>query len=417
MAVRRLESVVSKSQGATGHSGPSRWSTLMRHRLLVDVARSMAPTVVGFMGLGVASALVAPAAQAAIPTLQPGDKVYNPITRTVETVTQVIAPASVATDAGWVILLAQSVGDRFTISGGRTSYTFEVTAITTTKVGTVDVVTAVTLKNLTTNTSQVVATAQPLSGDGSSGSGANTIPFTPPSGSENTIYEVKKGGDGGNGRDGAIFVPATSGGDGATGPTIDKVVVGPLSITAVPNSPAGIYVASIGGDGGDGGSSYLNLAGGGKPGGAAGAGGTVNLSVGSGVTISTSGNQVYGIFAQSAAGTGGSGGSGYATTGGGGSGGDASQGGTVTLSSNAIINTTGNNAAGILAQSVGGSGGSGGSSYVSVSSGGGGSYGGNGGSVAVTHGGTVQTSGSFAYGVLAQSIGGTGGNAGSSILT
>ena len=177
MALRRLESVVSKSQGATGHSGPGRWSTLMRHRLLVDVARSMAPAVVGFMGLGVPSALVAPAAHAAIPSLKPGDKVYNPITRAVETVTQNIAPASVATDAGWVVLLAQSVGDRFTISGGGTSYTFEVTAVTTAKVGEVTIVTGVTLKNLTTNTSQTVATAERLSSDGSSGSGSNTDPY------------------------------------------------------------------------------------------------------------------------------------------------------------------------------------------------------------------------------------------------
>ena len=102
----------------------------LRRRLMVDVTRRMAPAVLSIMGVGAAS-LVPTSAQAAIPVLAVGDDVYNYVTNTTETVTQIVAPASVITDAGYVILLAQTVGDTFVLSDGSTNVTFEVTAVTT----------------------------------------------------------------------------------------------------------------------------------------------------------------------------------------------------------------------------------------------------------------------------------------------
>ena len=401
---------VGVSQGLrTQRSAPAK---RLRNRLMVDLAQTMAPAVLVTMGIG--GALLTPQIAHAYTVPGVGQSVLNPATGNNETVTEIAGPASVVTDAGHVILLAQAVGDRFTMQGDGTSVTYEVTNVTTTDVGGTQRVTSVEIKqvgsdNTPGGTAQTLDVVADLAADGAAGGSSSNVTY---SGSSGVVNLVGKGKNGGDGRTGAIFVPASAGGSGGTGPLVTADVSGTRQITTG-SGTAGIYVASIGGDGGDGGSSYANLAGGGKKGGSAGAGGTVNVTVGPQVQVSTSGNKVHGIFVQSAAGEAGDGGGSYATTGGGGSGGDASQGGAASLTTSATVTTNGDDAIGVFVQSTGGAGGDGGDSYLSVSNGGGGSYGGNGGSVSLTQNGVVNTSGARALGVLAQSIGGPGGAGGS----
>ena len=101
----------------------------------------------------------------------------------------------------------------------------------------------------------------------------------------------------------------------------------------------------------------------------------------------------------------------------GGYGGNAGHGGDVNVDLDTAITTTGTNAMGIVAQSIGGGGGSGNiaqtqSSMFEFDLGGSAGAGGNGGTVNVAEGGVINTTGSNAVGILAQSIGGGGGNGG-----
>ena len=98
-------------------------------------------------------------------------------------------------------------------------------------------------------------------------------------------------------------------------------------------------------------------------------------------------------------------------------------GGSVSVDNSGLIDTTGDDAHGIFAQSLGGGGGNGGMSIAAalsigsatntplISIGGFGGDGGNGGSVTVDNSGEIVTRGANAHGILAQSIGGGGGNA------
>ncbi len=113
----------------------------------------------------------------------------------------------------------------------------------------------------------------------------------------------------------------------------------------------------------------------------------------------------------------------------GGRGGHGGNGGLVTVSNSGTIETEGNFAVGILAQSIGGGGGAGGSVFecplsltASFDAGsmvlrGQGGSGGNGGEVTVVNSGDITTHGGFAHGILAQSVGGGGGFAGISEKT
>ncbi|WP_138145156.1 hypothetical protein [Brucella sp. 10RB9215] len=360
-----------------------------------------------------------------------GAPLYNPAVDRNGTVTEIINNGSTAvvfdstTNSSYAVLLAQSVGDTFTgifvdADGNSHQTDFKVVSVTHPQVGTdadnnpiYGPATAVVVENQSNSGQSIVNLGAPMQADGAAGVGADPMPYVEPSGSSHTVFDVQKGKKGGDGRDGAVFVPASRGGRGADGPLITPDIPS-HNITAVAGSKAGVYVASIGGDGGEGGSSTLNLAGGGKSGGAAGAGGIVNVTMPKDITINTSGQSVHGIFVQSAAGKGGKGGNSTATTGGGGAGGDTSKGGSVTLNTSVNVYTAGNDAIGIFAQSTGGAGGDGGNSYLSITGGGGGSYGGDGGSVTLRQDGSVQTGGSYAHGVLAQSIGGSGGHGGTS---
>ncbi len=93
------------------------------------------------------------------------------------------------------------------------------------------------------------------------------------------------------------------------------------------------------------------------------------------------------------------------------------------VSNAGVIRTSGDNAAGILAQSVGGGGGEGGLSIAatgSITSLAGsvaapGAWGGSGNMVKVNNTSSISTAGNCSEGILAQSVGGGGGNAGSSV--
>jgi hypothetical protein len=211
----------------------------------------------------------------------------------------------------------------------------------------------------------------------------------------------------------------------------------------------GVLAQSVGGGGGFGGfslgvgaslqaDSAVKSVGG--EGSAGGFGSYVEVIIGSmnalGVpTIHTRGNGAIGVLAQSVGGGGGTGGfagglsiavdGGAENEVGGGNGGVASNGGAVRVDNYGTIITDGVNAAGILAQSVGGSGGNGGFSIAGAydtggdgakdSVGGNAGTGGDGGKVDVLNAGTITTNGRFSHGIIAQSIGGGGGNGGFSI--
>ncbi|WP_226574053.1 autotransporter outer membrane beta-barrel domain-containing protein [Acuticoccus sediminis] len=165
-------------------------------------------------------------------------------------------------------------------------------------------------------------------------------------------------------------------------------------------------------------------------GGASGDGGDV--TVWNSGAITTTGDQAHAIYAQSIGGGGGTGGMGVNGTIGvfnvGGMGSGGGTGGAVTIETSGAIRTTGLGSAGIFAQSVGGGGGVAGdvggvwavtyenkdtlfrSEFLF------GDYrpggGGDGGAIDIVSTGRITTGGDLAHGIIAQSIGGSGGMAG-----
>jgi hypothetical protein len=232
------------------------------------------------------------------------------------------------------------------------------------------------------------------------------------------------------------------GGKGATGGSVDVRLASSFSIVTLGNHAHGVAAQSIGGGGGRGGAAhtdaispiatYTGTATVGGKGGSGNYGGTVTVSDqpdGGAGSIVTGGQGSHGIFAQSVGGGGGDGGLTTESTqsvpllgkkslsvevgGKEGSGGD---GGAVSVVRGAPIQTYGDNAYGILAQSIGGGGGSGhfiltdnAPGVHKLTIGGQGGAGGHGGPVSVTGSGTITTQGAAAHAVVAQSVGGGGG--------
>ncbi|MEO8017344.1 MAG: hypothetical protein ABI769_05995, partial [Pseudomonadota bacterium] len=236
---------------------------------------------------------------------------------------------------------------------------------------------------------------------------------------ENQWLDRQHGRYGDNGSDGwgvdiciiscwTIGDDADSGGPGSQGPTLSySINTAPISMES--DNQHGVWVSSRGGDGGQGGDAYGIMSA--ARGGTAGRGGTVNIIVNTDVT--TTGHDSYGIFAQSRAGAAGDGGSGYGISSPG-SGGAPAEGGIAAATNNADVETWGEGSVGLYVQSLGGGGGSSGDSYGLVGLPGSGSEGGNGGtSTAINHG-AVETHGENAHGIFAQSVGGRGGDAGTS---
>jgi hypothetical protein len=282
------------------------------------------------------------------------------------------------------------------------------------------------------------------------------------------IHAMSTGGGGGSGGNainytgGVLFSSSLAmggqGGGGGNGWLVD--LTSHSQITTQGEYAHGLYAESIGGGGGSGGNADAWGLVGAIPGvdelpsvgmtlsvgGNAGAGGHGwAVDVDSTGDISTSASHSYGIFAQSIGGGGGSGGDSTSSSiainslalsmAVGGQGGDGGSAYTVDVTSSGNIATQGNFAYGILGQSIGGGGGAGGSSKtlladieiltgigdlfyadmnLTMSVGGKAEGGGNGWQVDIKNTGYIDTKGTFAHGILAQSVGGGGGVGGDS---
>ena len=223
------------------------------------------------------------------------------------------------------------------------------------------------------------------------------------------VMALSAGGTGGAGGDGVGYRDGRRGGTGGDGGQVE--VHGSANIETEGDYASGIIALSVGGNGGAGGSTGGAMSGG--NGGYGGKGGIV--SVEGDWNIKTAGDKAHGIWAKSLGGNAGDGGSGGWLFGKPGGGGQATDGGSVTLHSGGEIETSGESSYGLYAQSVGGFGGSGGSSWgLFWSFGGDGNSGGSGGDVDVANmtGGRVTTSGDYSHAIFAQSIGGGGGSGG-----
>ena len=231
----------------------------------------------------------------------------------------------------------------------------------------------------------------------------------------------------------------SSGGGGGDGGRVEVYHQTGATITAKGDNATGIQAQSVGGGGGDGditlsgdllSGAELSVTSGGS-GGDGGDGGTVIVVV-DGV-INTEGENGVGILAQSLGNSGGNtsfamsantlnAGSLSATSSG--NGGDSGSASTVTIDNGSAVTTLGSHASAVIAQSLAGGGGnSTGSisidaltmSEMSVNVGGSGGEGGASEEVEVSNTGTLKTSGVSSYGILAQSVGGDGGNGGYAI--
>ena len=226
------------------------------------------------------------------------------------------------------------------------------------------------------------------------------------------IYAASIGAGAGDGGGGGGLV-AIGGGGGGTANGGNVTVTTSGNLTTTNGNAHGVFAQSVGGGGGDGGSTVGLAVGIGGRAGSSGNGGTVAVNQAGTSRISTSGTASYGIFAQSVGGGGGAAGFGGGIVALGGDGGAAGNGSTVTVNTaaGAAINTSGQSAHGILAQSIGGGGGSGGTGGGVVGVGASGGSSGSGGVVVVDTGADITTGGIDARGIFAQSIGGGGGSA------
>ncbi|WP_412549263.1 beta strand repeat-containing protein, partial [Sinorhizobium meliloti] len=228
-----------------------------------------------------------------------------------------------------------------------------------------------------------------------------------------TLHSI--GGGGGTGGDftDVLGGGAGNGGNGGNGNTATINNAGGTISTSGGHS-YGILVQSIGGSGGTGGIAEgltLELGGDGGEGGSAGAASVQNTGA-----ITTDGYSAHGILAQSISGGGGAAGTAGGILSIGGTGGNANYAGNAEVQSSGAISTGGDAAIGILAQSIGGGGGSGGGAKGIATVGGSGGAGGYGTYASVwLNGGSIATRGEMAHGIMAQSIGGGGGNGGSVI--
>ncbi|HEV7775999.1 MAG TPA: autotransporter outer membrane beta-barrel domain-containing protein [Luteibacter sp.] len=252
-----------------------------------------------------------------------------------------------------------------------------------------------------------------------------------------------RGGDATNTALGSAVTIGGSGGSGGVGGLAQAFNDGLIDTSGQHSS--GIFSQSVGGGGGAGGGALSR---------AIGAQITVSIAVGGsggkgGVAteadaynigqVQTSGGNADGIFAQAVGGGGGLGGTAAAqnyntsipdepsvslTASVGGKGGSGGNGGLINVMNSGLLQTQGQDAYGVFAQSVGGGGGAGGDATatsmayqqaklaVTTSVGGSGGAGGNGGQVNVWNSGLITTAADKGIGVFAQSVGGGGGTGG-----
>ncbi|TPN86481.1 hypothetical protein FJ987_06310 [Mesorhizobium sp. CU2] len=366
----------------------------------------------------------------ALAAVKVGDSIYNPGTGNFETVVQIPSPPN-----GWVVTAVSSgsgttfnavivsppaVNSTF-VSGGTT---YKVLSYTTTTVSGQSYYTGIVVENetdsnhpqSTLNTYQLNV---PIDGGGAGGAGTGG---TVSQGNSVRFVDRQTGSNGAGGSNAygikidfgilgslTIGVSGSDGQPGGNGPTINDTLHATESYSSNQAGKAAVEIASVGGDGGKGGDSYGNQDA--RQGGAAGQGGNITLNTAA--TITTDAVGADGVFVMSKGGQGGAGGSGYILAQGG-SGGPPTTGGTVIVNNSGQITTKQDKSVGIFAQSIGGGGGAGGDSFGIVGQPGSASAGGNGGTVTVTNTGVIETRGARSYGIWAQSLGGSGGNAGDS---
>lgn len=262
------------------------------------------------------------------------------------------------------------------------------------------------------------------------------------------VFLQSIGGGGGSGGTSGVFGVALSsvdvdiaiGGNGGNGGNAGAVTLASSSaVTTSGSASSGIKVQSIGGSGGDGSllitgdaisTGNLTLTLGGSGGDASDASDVTVVSSGA---ISTQGKLSEGILAQSIGGGGGSAGSVISASalematldleisGTSGSGGIA---GAVSLDNSGIVTTTAASSSALTAQSIGGGGGSANvvvdvdaltTQSATFAMGNSGGDGGAAGEVGVSNLAALETSGDYSYGILAQSLAGSGGS-GTSII-
>lgn len=234
------------------------------------------------------------------------------------------------------------------------------------------------------------------------------------------VLVQSRGGTGGPGGDDERIFFGDAGGGGNGGVSGNATITSGGAIDTTGIFAHGLFAQSLGGAGGVGGDAAGIVAFSGEGGGGADAG---NAGITNNGRVITRGAGAHGVFSQSVAGSGGDAGSagGLVALGGeGGTGGEddcrnldtCNDGGTATITNTGSVSTSGTNAFGLFGQSVGGGGGNGGGSTGLVSIGGGGGPGGDGGAVTVSNSGRISTSGDGGNAIVAQSIGGGGGNGG-----
>ncbi len=223
------------------------------------------------------------------------------------------------------------------------------------------------------------------------------------------VIALSQGGRGGDGQDGE---KDSSGGLGGNGGQIQLNLSGG-SVSTDGSNAFGLLGQSIGGQGGNGGdeTAVVGTSGGGGYGGNA---GSVGAFTNGASRITTTGDYSTAITLHSIGGGGGTGGDFTDVLGGGaGNGGNGGSGNTAIVNNNAAITTAGGHSYGILVQSIGGSGGTGGiAAGLTLELGGDGGSGGSAETASVLNAGTITTSGYSAHGIIAQSISGGGGAAG-----
>ncbi len=254
------------------------------------------------------------------------------------------------------------------------------------------------------------------------------------------------GGNGGASVSGGAFGSLSiggSGGNGGVGGAVTVTTTDSASFVTSGDGSHGVHAQSVGGGGGNAGFSVAVAAGAVLPtasvslGGSGGSGGdasAVKVVSSENSSVSTQGEGAHGIFAQSIGGGGGNGGfavslaggtSGAVSIGIGGSGGSGGSGSLARITNASSVSTTGDNSSAVISQSIGGGGGNGGFSIstsasssvagISVGVGGSGGSGNNAGSATLINSGALTTVGDLSPGLVAQSIGGGGGNGGFSI--
>ncbi len=262
---------------------------------------------------------------------------------------------------------------------------------------------------------------QAEAGSGGSGGNGGTVSVKNQSSistqgnNSNAIIAASTGGNGGHGGWAGAVTDATSGNGGSGGHGGKADFTNDSIIKTQGENSAAVIVSSSGGTGGNGG---FSVGGGAAASGSGGQGGNGDaVEATNNQTIETSGDNSAGLVAVSNGGKGGNAGwsiaVGKTNSDDGGKGGN---GDTATVNNSGTVTTTGNNSAAVIASSAGGAGGNGGFSVGGgVATSGNGGQGGQGSAVTVTNTGDLLTNGNLSGGIVATSLGGSGGNSGWSV--